>query len=235
MRTPPAKTFLFLVGLWFDLFLFFISFHYNIKKQSIWRCMLTISPFVLFLLPGEEIENSNPDFFAGCCDQLQISQTTAYVKFKDLADELFKDQENGQRGKIRRAPKKLWRGIFPSMPFCCHIWKGVIVPLDFFLSGLNKQFLSACIAVSLWTYVVNRLNIYICHCTVMHSNCYLRCLVQKPFRNTITSLTQQGFFSKFLMGGDSKFSVPVSPQRGWSRMGGGDLKKKIRLKPKLPT
>ena len=33
----------------------------------------------------------------------------------------------------------------------------------------------------------------------------------------------QGFFSKSLMGGeDSKFSVPVSPRRGQSRMGEGE-------------
>ena len=38
-------------------------------------------------------------------------------------------------------------------------------------------------------------------------------------------LVKQGFFSKFLMGGDSKFSVPVGPRRGRSRMG-GDLRKK---------
>ena len=31
---------------------------------------------------------------------------------------------------------------------------------------------------------------------------------------------KQGFFSKFLMGGDSKFFVPVGPQRGRSQMGG---------------
>ena len=31
----------------------------------------------------------------------------------------------------------------------------------------------------------------------------------------------QGFFSKFLMGGDSKFSVPIGPRRGRSQMGGG--------------
>ena len=36
----------------------------------------------------------------------------------------------------------------------------------------------------------------------------------------------QGFFSKFLMGGDSKFSVPVGPRRGRSQMGGGGLAKK---------
>ena len=36
-----------------------------------------------------------------------------------------------------------------------------------------------------------------------------------------TSTYVQGFFSKFLMGGDSKFSVPVGPRRGRSRMGGG--------------
>ena len=35
----------------------------------------------------------------------------------------------------------------------------------------------------------------------------------------------QGFFSKFLMGGDSKFSVPVGPRRGQSQMGGGLAKK----------
>ena len=34
------------------------------------------------------------------------------------------------------------------------------------------------------------------------------------------------FFSKFLMGGgDSKFSVPVGPRRGRSRMGGGTCEK----------
>eukprot|EP00057_Strongylocentrotus_purpuratus_P014543 XP_011669017.1 PREDICTED: anti-apoptotic protein NR13 isoform X3 [Strongylocentrotus purpuratus] len=47
---------------------------------------------------GEEIERTNPDFFSGCCEELNISETTAYAKFKDLADELFKDQENGSRG-----------------------------------------------------------------------------------------------------------------------------------------
>ena len=30
----------------------------------------------------------------------------------------------------------------------------------------------------------------------------------------------QGFFSKFVMGGDSKFSVPIGPRWGRSRMGG---------------
>ena len=34
----------------------------------------------------------------------------------------------------------------------------------------------------------------------------------------------QGFFSKFLMG-DSKFSVPIGPRRGRSRMGGGTCEK----------
>ena len=33
------------------------------------------------------------------------------------------------------------------------------------------------------------------------------------------------FFSKFLMGGDSKFLVPVGPRQGRSRMGGGACKK----------
>ncbi|XP_041452706.1 LOW QUALITY PROTEIN: anti-apoptotic protein NR13-like [Lytechinus variegatus] len=47
---------------------------------------------------GEEIERTNPEFFSGCCEELNISATTAYAKFKDLADELFKDQENGSRG-----------------------------------------------------------------------------------------------------------------------------------------
>ena len=63
--------------------------------------LLTIQNFWNFCLiscTGEEIENKNPEFFSGCCEQLQISETTAYAKFKDLADELFKDQENGQRG-----------------------------------------------------------------------------------------------------------------------------------------
>ena len=41
-------------------------------------------------------------------------------------------------------------------------------------------------------------------------------------------------FSLDFWWGDSKFSVPVGPRRGRSRMGGG-LMKKIRLKPKLPT
>ena len=40
----------------------------------------------------------------------------------------------------------------------------------------------------------------------------------------------QGFFSKFLMGGTQNFG----PRRGRSQMG-GDLWKKIRLKPKMPT
>uniref|UniRef100_A0AAU7NK57 BCL2L2 n=1 Tax=Paracentrotus lividus TaxID=7656 RepID=A0AAU7NK57_PARLI len=47
---------------------------------------------------GEEIERTNPEFFSGCCEELNISATTAYAKFKDLADELFKDQDNGSRG-----------------------------------------------------------------------------------------------------------------------------------------
>ena len=37
----------------------------------------------------------------------------------------------------------------------------------------------------------------------------------------------QVFFSKFLMGGDSKFSVPVGPRRGRSRMGGGTCDKNL--------
>ena len=37
--------------------------------------------------------------------------------------------------------------------------------------------------------------------------------------------TSQGFFSKFLMGGDSKFLVPIGPRRGRSRMGGGTCEK----------
>ena len=109
------------------------------KKQ---RCTITISPFVLFLLPGEEIENSNPDFFAGCCDQLQISQTTAYVKFKDLADELFKDQENGQRGKIRWEPKKLWRGIILSYHFTITYERELLYLWIFsFLGSISSFFL----------------------------------------------------------------------------------------------
>ncbi|XP_071492528.1 anti-apoptotic protein NR13-like isoform X2 [Diadema antillarum] len=47
---------------------------------------------------GEEIERTNPEFFAGCCQELNISPTTAYAKFKDLADELFRDQDNGSKG-----------------------------------------------------------------------------------------------------------------------------------------
>ncbi|XP_078000227.1 anti-apoptotic protein NR13-like [Glandiceps talaboti] len=40
---------------------------------------------------GQELENNSPQFFAHCCDQLDLRPTTAYAKFKDLADELFRD------------------------------------------------------------------------------------------------------------------------------------------------
>ena len=50
-------------------------------------------------------------------------------------------------------------------------------------------------------------------------------LFQKLTLSAFVSICQ-GFFSKFLMGGDSKFSVPVGPRWGRSRMGGGDLRKK---------
>lgn len=33
------------------------------------------------------------------CDQLNLNATTAYAQFKDLADELFRDQQNGHQGK----------------------------------------------------------------------------------------------------------------------------------------
>ena len=38
-------------------------------------------------------------------------------------------------------------------------------------------------------------------------------------------VAMQGFFSKFLMGGDSKFLVPVGPRREQSQMGGGTCEK----------
>ena len=62
------------------------------------------------------------------------------------------------------------------------------------------------------------------------SYCYtcLGGLIHWPMQDSmLQECYGQGFFSKFL--------VPVSSQRGRSRMGGGLAKKKIRLKPKLPT
>ena len=54
------------------------------------------------------------------------------------------------------------------------------------------------------------------------------------FGNTyIPDTPPQGFFSKFLMGGNSKFSVPVGPQRGRSQMG-GYLRKKSDWSQKCP-
>ncbi|PIK39763.1 putative bcl-2-like protein 1 isoform X6 [Apostichopus japonicus] len=47
---------------------------------------------------GTQIETKNPDFFAQVCDQLNLNATTAYAQFKDLADELFRDQQNGHQG-----------------------------------------------------------------------------------------------------------------------------------------
>ncbi|XP_071830738.1 bcl-2-like protein 1 isoform X1 [Apostichopus japonicus] len=47
---------------------------------------------------GTQIETKNPDFFARVCDQLNVNATTAYAQFKDLADELFRDQQNGHQG-----------------------------------------------------------------------------------------------------------------------------------------
>ena len=49
--------------------------------------------------------------------------------------------------------------------------------------------------------------------------------MKKHTKQAIMKLGEQGFFSKFLMG-DSKFSVPVGPQRGRSWMGGGTYEKK---------
>ena len=46
---------------------------------------------------------------------------------------------------------------------------------------------------------------------------------------------QQGFFSKFLMGGTQNFQSPLVSDGGEVGWGGGELAKKIRLKPKLPT
>ncbi|XP_077870374.1 bcl-2-like protein 1 [Saccoglossus kowalevskii] len=40
---------------------------------------------------GQEIEANNPQFFANCCEQLDLRPTTAYAKFRDLCDELFRD------------------------------------------------------------------------------------------------------------------------------------------------
>ena len=57
------------------------------------------------------------------------------------------------------------------------------------------------------------------------SDAYVICF---PMLHTIS---YQGFFSKFLMGGTQNFlSVPDGDEVGW-----GGLAKKIQLKPKLPT
>ncbi|XP_070542990.1 anti-apoptotic protein NR13-like [Ptychodera flava] len=47
---------------------------------------------------GQEIENNNPQFFARCCEQLDVRPTTAYAKFRDLADELFRSEGGGDGG-----------------------------------------------------------------------------------------------------------------------------------------
>lgn len=47
---------------------------------------------------GTQIETKNPDFFARVCDELNVNVSTAYAQFKDLADELFRDQQNGHQG-----------------------------------------------------------------------------------------------------------------------------------------
>ncbi|KAJ8032111.1 Bcl-2-like protein 1 [Holothuria leucospilota] len=47
---------------------------------------------------GTQIETRNPDFFARVCDQLNVNANTAYAQFKDLADELFRDSQNGHQG-----------------------------------------------------------------------------------------------------------------------------------------
>ena len=48
--------------------------------------------------------------------------------------------------------KEVKRGNLPFTPFWGHPWKRVILHLDFFISGLGKQFHFACIAFSAWTY-----------------------------------------------------------------------------------
>ncbi|XP_033101727.1 apoptosis regulator R1-like isoform X2 [Anneissia japonica] len=45
-----------------------------------------------------EIEESQKEFFGECCHHLNISPTTLYAQFMDLASELFKNPHNGMNG-----------------------------------------------------------------------------------------------------------------------------------------
>ncbi|XP_071943227.1 apoptosis regulator R1-like isoform X2 [Antedon mediterranea] len=45
-----------------------------------------------------EIEESQKEFFGECCHHLNISPTTLYAQFMDLASELFKNPTNGLNG-----------------------------------------------------------------------------------------------------------------------------------------
>ena len=46
-----------------------------------------------------------------------------------------------------------YKGNLPSMPFCRYPWRGVIVPLDLFVSNLSKQFFSE-FALFRWSYIM---------------------------------------------------------------------------------
>ena len=66
-------------------------------------------------------------------------------------------------------------------PFCCHTWRGGIVPLDFFFFSflwLGKQLLAECDAFFVWTYITSAGLCYRVHCIRGDGN--LHCL---PWNN----------------------------------------------------
>ena len=64
-----------------------------------------------------------------------------------------------QNWKVRRgwfiSTKEVKRGNLPFVPFCCQLWRLVIVPPDNFVSRLSKQFLSVSIAFFVCTYITH--------------------------------------------------------------------------------
>ena len=67
-------------------------------------------------------------------------------------------------------------------------------------------------------------------------HCYMNCGDSKMCGHQKLYIynVEKGFFSKFLVGGDSIFFVPFGPRRGRSQMGGGDLPKIIRWSQNIP-